>query len=390
MLLDLLSCLGLILGAIVFSVHVIALIRAKTYLYQFSYNQLTTANIVGVSIVKTIVSYSPNVMENLESIFCLSYPKFELNICVQDLSSNAIPYIQDLITKYPHVDAKMYCGAKNVGVNPKINNILQCYNDLKYDYIWICDSNINVKESLLHELASHLSEENVGLVHQLPFYINTLKGYSTSLEKVYFGCHHARWYLFFNALGILCVNGMSSIFNKKYLDEYGSLQALSQYIAEDHFMSKTLYDHGHKIILSTEPCIQNPSSTSFKGFTNRMVRWQILRLTMLPASAFEPFIECLFLGLLVSLSLYRLFEVPILTTYIVHVTFCFTSDQLLLRSIEKTQLPPFQELVVGWLYREISTYYVFLKALLSRKIGWHKGTFDISYGGSSKFVPKEK
>ena len=33
-------------------------------------------------------------------------------------------------------------GAKNIGINPKINNILQCYDSLKYDYVWICDSNI--------------------------------------------------------------------------------------------------------------------------------------------------------------------------------------------------------------------------------------------------------
>lgn len=386
--LEFLAYLGLLLGGVVFFVHIIALIRAKTYLYSFSYDKPVSPDCVGVSIVKTVLLYSPKVVENLESIFCLSYPKFELNICVQDPDSNVIPYVKELMAKYPHVDSKLYSGAKNVGVNPKINNILQCYKDVKYDYVWICDSNINVKENLLHELSSHL-RENVGLVHQLPFYTNKLKGYSSSLEKVYFGTHHARWYLFFDSMGILCVNGMSSIFNKKYLDQYGGLHGLSQYLAEDHFMSKTLSDNGHVTVLSTEPCLQNPSNTSFKGYTNRMIRWQILRRTMVLFSVFEPLIECFLSGLIFSLSLNKLYDVSVFTTYVLYVGFCFMSDQLLLRSIEKTQLPPFQEVVVGWLFRELSTYYVFIKSMLSTKIGWHMGTFHISYGGSSKFIPKE-
>ena len=36
-------------------------------------------------------------------------------------------------------------GATDVGVNPKINNIMQCYEHTKYQYIWICDSNIQGK-----------------------------------------------------------------------------------------------------------------------------------------------------------------------------------------------------------------------------------------------------
>ena len=38
---------------------------------------------------------------------------------------------------------------------------------------------------------------------------------------MYFGTHHGKWYLFFDALGLYCANGMSSVFDKKVLDGVG-------------------------------------------------------------------------------------------------------------------------------------------------------------------------
>ena len=45
--------------------------------------------------------------------------------------------------------------------------------------------------------------------------------------QVYFGTHHARWYLFFNTLNVPCCNGMSSIFNKNILEKHGKVTEFS-------------------------------------------------------------------------------------------------------------------------------------------------------------------
>ena len=36
----------------------------------------------------------------------------------------------------------MFTGAKNDVVNPKINNMLQGYDSVKYDLLWMTDANI--------------------------------------------------------------------------------------------------------------------------------------------------------------------------------------------------------------------------------------------------------
>lgn len=42
-----------------------------------------------------------------------------------------------------------------------------------------------------------------------------------ALLQVYFGTQHAFLYLFANTVGLVCANGMSTLYNKTVLDELG-------------------------------------------------------------------------------------------------------------------------------------------------------------------------
>lgn len=53
--------------------------------------------------------------------------------------------VKSLMEKYPKVDAKIFIGGENVGVNPKINNIHLGYSAAKYELVMISDSGIRSK-----------------------------------------------------------------------------------------------------------------------------------------------------------------------------------------------------------------------------------------------------
>lgn len=92
----------------------------------------------------------PNLSLNLESFFTMSYCNpYELLFCIEDKSDPAIKIVEQLCEKYPQIDAQIFLGGSVVGVNPKINNMSPAYNNAKYEYIMISDSNIKSKYSSL-------------------------------------------------------------------------------------------------------------------------------------------------------------------------------------------------------------------------------------------------
>ena len=81
-------------------------------------------------------------MDNLQTFFQMDYPLYEILFCVQDNTDPVINIVKHLIEKYPNVDAKLFSGAKNVGINPKINNMIQGYEVAKYEFILISDAGL--------------------------------------------------------------------------------------------------------------------------------------------------------------------------------------------------------------------------------------------------------
>lgn len=370
--------------------HLVAIFRAKMKLHRKvdPYNGIPYD---GVSILKPLKGLDTNLYYNLETFFTMQYPLYELLFCFEENTDPAIPLVNSLIEKYPDIDAKVFIGASTVGVNPKINNMHQGYLAAKYEYVMISDSSIRVKEETLTDMVQ-LMEEDVGIVHQLPFTWDQ-EGFAPALEKIYFGTAHARIYLFADFMQVNCHTGMSTLFRKPLFDDVGGLQAFGCYLAEDYFMAKSVMDRGWRTRVSSLPGLQNSGCSNTRSFRERLKRWTKLRCAMVPHTIIlEPLSECLILGAFTSWAVYVLFLWDPIVFYLVHVLVWFLLDYTLLSIIQNGTLP-FSKFyfIIGWLYREISGPFIFLSAFWDPTIRWRSRVYKLHMGGLAEEIsPKLK
>lgn len=174
----------------------------------------------------------------------------------------------------------------------------------------------------------HHMDDNVGLVHQMPFVCDR-DGFPATLEKVksiplfivnrknrkvyvlktkikiqfkfqnyfqfmncrrfqvYFGTAHARIYLAADLLGVNCPTGMSTLMRKNLIDDAGGLKAFGCYLAEDYFLAKSITDSGWKIRISHQPAWQNSGICEIPAFQARVTRYLITKFWISTLSVFS-------------------------------------------------------------------------------------------------------
>ncbi|KAH8309383.1 ceramide glucosyltransferase [Drosophila kikkawai] len=363
-------------------VHVIAICYGRYKLHKKSCKLPTEAQpLPGVSILKPLMGVDPNLQHNLETFFTMDYPLYELLFCVEDKEDPAIQLVERLLTKYPKVDAKLFVGGSDVGVNPKINNIHPGYMAAKYDFVMISDSGIKMKDDTLLDMVQNMSEKHA-LVHQMPF-TSDRDGFAATFEKVFFGTVQSRIYLSADVLGINCHTGMSCLLRKAVIDQLGGLRAFGCYLAEDFFIARDITRLGWKMRISSQPALQNSGLCDIGSFQARLIRWAKLRVAMVPTTILlEPLSECMILGALAAWSASVLFSWDPLVFYLVHVLCWFLSDWLLLSIVQHGSMPFHKfEFVIGWLFRELTGPYLFLHALWNPAIRWRTRTYKLHWGG---------
>ena len=389
------ACLWISVWIFVRILHLLAIIYGKWCLHKSNEMEFIQQeySFPGVSILKPLSfmdKYDANILSNLETFFTSKYPgKFEIIFCIQDADDYKLQsIIHKLAARYPNVETQTFVGGKNVGVNPKINNLLPGYSAAKYELIMISDSRIRMKKYTLRDMASHMTDK-VGMVHQMPFTYcedDSLDDPIRLLEKIHFGTSFARMYLVANCFGMNCAVGMSSIIRKSILEKVGGLETFGKYLAEDFFMAQAVLDSCHQIRISSMPALQNSEKSTITSFHNRITRWAKLRNAMIPLASFcEPFSECILLGGLTSWSVMILFGWDPLSFFFIHLLVWFLMDWILILVIQDGFEPVNKfNFIVIWMFRELTVPYLYILSFLNKEIKWGSKRFRLKFGGEAE------
>ena len=230
-----------------------------------------------VSILKPLKGLDDNLFDNLESICMQDYPEYEIIFSLQDHNDPAYKVAKKIKDKYPDKDISVITKRCNVGLNPKVNNLIPAYKIAKYEHILISDSNVMVNRNYLQEIVKYMEDPDVGLVS------NIIKGtrgrsFGSIFENLHLNSFIMGSVCFLDRfLKMPCVIGKSMLMRKKDLEDIGGFSTVKDVLAEDYVIGKKMYKRGKKVILSNHMIKNVNEYWGINKFINRHARWGKLR-----------------------------------------------------------------------------------------------------------------
>ncbi|KAI0079632.1 glycosyltransferase family 21 protein [Panus rudis PR-1116 ss-1] len=376
-----------------------------------------SSEVPGVSILRPLKGLDVNLYENLESTFRQEYPNYEIFLCVDNEHDQALSVVRDLMAKYPHVNAHIAVGGETVGVNPKVNNLMQAYRQAKHDILWVLDSNVMVDPGTLARAVDALEpppaisrpvRKRIAVVHHVPFAFMTEPTLGARIEEAFLNTNHAKMYIAINAVGVdSCVVGKSNLYRKSDLERvdgtlkphtpgydypYGhGLAAFGRFLAEDNMIAGALWhelDLRHD--LSCDVARNAVGNMSLSDYIWRRIRWIRVRKHMvLAATLLEPFTESIVAGVLASIGLQYLIGFPKILFLVLHFIAWLIVDLDVYASLAGHPVPSglrWWSFVGAWSLRECLALPIWSYAIWGSTVSWRGGKYMVLRNGEVESV----
>lgn len=331
-----------------------------------------------VSILKPLRGEDPGLLENLETFFRLRYPCFELVFSVAHKGDPAAFAVKKLLLKYPQVRARLVVSGTEVGLNPKVNNLLEAYRAATHELLLISDSNIRVEPDYLSRLSGQMRKD-VGVLTSVVVGKGPV-GLGGELEAGYLNTFYARAMNLGFATGNPFVIGKSMMFRRRTVERFGGMEALADYIAEDYAFGQKVRELGLRVELAVDPVIQHVGRYSVRAFWERHTRWGKIRRAHAPwVYLAEPISMALPAAVLAGLALEPFFSFG--HGFTLHLGFAALCDAILVHALTgrcNVWAP------AVWLLRELCALPLWFASALNSTVNWRGHKLTIQRGGTIK------
>src|SRR5262249_54884436 len=118
----------------------------------------------GISVLKPLCGADDDLAANIASFVALPYQgDYEVLLGVRSPEDPAWPVAEQAVRRWPG-RMRLVRQEREVGLNPKVNQLVGMARAARHDLLVISDSNIRVPESYLDDIAAHLCRPNVACV----------------------------------------------------------------------------------------------------------------------------------------------------------------------------------------------------------------------------------
>lgn len=339
----------------------------------------------GVSIIRPLKGVDQDMQRTLESSFQQRYPgQVEILFAVEDPSDPAIDVVQKLIFQYPKVNAHVLIGKDNVGINPKVNNMIKAFAQAQNDVLWICDANVYTDPGTLRRSVDLLlNNKRIGVIHHVIF-SEQPQTFGGMLDNAFLSTNHCRMYLAINAVGIAsCLMGKSNLYYKSALDSVGGLAKFGKYLAEDNMIGQALWRNGWGHTMTGDLARQPADPCSFAEYCSRRMRWvRTRKYNVTFATFYEPLTESILLGSLTAWATNHLYDTSIAGVFATFIMCWCTLDMLFFYRINHGPPPSWPWFVFGWICRELLALPLWMAAIVGDTVVWRGQRFRFHRNGT--------
>lgn len=242
--------------------------------------QLSPSTQPKVSILRPLKGLDEHLEDNIASLADgIRYSNYEVLLGVESLDEPAAPIALAAERKWPGICRCVVMDSR-IGLNPKVNQLHAMYQQAQGDIIVVSDSNVQVEENYLEEIAAFLENPQVGIVTN-PIIGWKSKTLGSRLESLHLGSGVGAGMISAQAVTkISIVIGKSMALRRDVLDSLGGFYAFKDYLAEDFVMGRTIEKEAKlKVKIAFTPIKNVTVKRSIGDFYNRFLRWGVLQRT---------------------------------------------------------------------------------------------------------------
>lgn len=227
----------------------------------------------GVTLLKPLCGDEPRLRENLESVFRLQYPYFEIIFGARDASDPALRVVRELRREYPEVAATIVLSGEPDRPNAKVCALEQMLREAEFDYFIISDSDVEVAPDYVESVIAPLLDPSVGMVTCL-YRGRPSGGLWSRLEALGMSVEMTSGVILAEMLeGMKFALGPTMATRRDVLDRIGGIGRLAHYCSDDYLLGQWVTEHGFYVHLSEHVIDHVAMNRGLRKSILHQVRW---------------------------------------------------------------------------------------------------------------------
>ena len=227
-----------------------------------------------VSILKPLRGTDRQMYESFRSHCWQDYPRYEIVFGVNDANDEAVAEVERLRREFPEHEIRLVICPEPMGSNRKVSNLAQMMKAAKYEYIVVNDSDIRVERDYLRRIVAPMEDVHTGMVTCL-YRAEAGNSLASRMEAVTIATDFAG--------GVLCAVelegglhfglGSTLAFPRAAAEAIGGLEALVEYLADDHELGRMIAEAGYKVVLSEVAVETFLPEYGWRAMFEHQLRW---------------------------------------------------------------------------------------------------------------------